>query len=200
MRSLPVILLSAACTPVLQIDGAETTLDTGVSLSTWEAPENTWPIGDAPPPGLTAEGFGDGEVAPEMLLPDQHGDTVSLWQFYGMVIAVDVSTIWCAPCRELAREVDATWEDYRDQGFIYLTVLPEDTSGDVPDQADLQGWGTDYGITAPILADGEGYGAEIEPDAIYPHVLIIDRDMRVSVPNVQPAEDATIRAAIEALL
>ena len=188
----------SGCTPVLT--SPQSGSDTGIAPSTWVAPENQWETGSPPPSTLVAEGFAQGEVAPDMRLPDQFGDEVSLWQFYGMVIALDVSTIWCAPCRALATEVDATWEDYRDQGFMYLTVLPEDIEGDIPDQEDLVGWGEDWGVTAPILADGEGFSAEIEPNAEYPHVMIIDRNMKVSVTDVEPAEDASIRAAIESLL
>ncbi|MDP6932506.1 MAG: hypothetical protein QGG40_06290, partial [Myxococcota bacterium] len=57
----------------------------GSGQSTWEAPENTWPVAE-PPADLEAEGLGEGQVVPDFLLQDQHGDMVSLWQFHGMVV------------------------------------------------------------------------------------------------------------------
>ena len=57
---------------------------------------------------LAQEGFREGQVIPDMRLMDQYGDEVSAWQFYGMVIALDFSTEWCAPCQELAKEVAAS--------------------------------------------------------------------------------------------
>lgn len=166
---------------------------------TWAAPENTWPVG-TPPADMVGEGYAEGQVFPDFLLMDQHGDMVSMWQFYGMVVVVDVSTMWCGPCAELAAHVDETWQDYADQGFMYLTVLPEDNLAAVPDQEDLQRWASDYAITAPILADDAGVSAQITPNAEYPTILVVDRAMRVAEDRVNPADDATIRAVVESLL
>ena len=83
----------------------------------WEAPENDWPSNE-PPNTLEGEGFSEGQVPHDFRVPDQHGDEVSLWQFYGSVILLDISTMWCGPCQQIAREVDEPWKDYRDQGFM----------------------------------------------------------------------------------
>ena len=189
------LLLSLGCTPVLNSPD-----DSGADLA-WVAPSNTWPMGDGPPEELVAEGFKAGQVPPDMRLKDQHGDEVSLWQFYGYVVALDVSTIWCGPCRELAAEVDEVWNDYKDQDFMYLTMLPEDATGQVPDQADLQEWATDYDISAPVMSDAPGYSYEVVGSAAaFPRIVVMDREMVVSNDEVTPAEDSAIRAAIEAEL
>lgn len=186
--------VSGGCVPVLESpDGV---LD---STAAWTAPDNTWPM-SAPPTGLEEEGFSEGEVPPDMRLMDQNGQEVSLWQFYGSVVVIDVSTMWCGPCKELAAGVDETWHDYKDQGFMYLTLLPEDNLAQVPDQADLEEWATDYGITAPVLSDAEGYSYIIEPNGRYPTVVVLDRDLKVHEDRVDPAEDATVRIIVESLL
>lgn len=164
------------------------------------APENGWDKGSPPPAELEGEGFGVGQVLPDLRLLDQHGEETATWQWYGMVVAIDVSTMWCGPCRGLAAEVDATWADYRDQGFMYLTLLPQDQAGEVPDNADLNAWADQFGITAPVLSDDEGWSYQIVPDNTYPRIMIVGRDMRVLVDQVTPAEDTAIRAAIEAAL
>lgn len=196
LGSVPLVaaLGSAGCVPVLT--SPEGTLD---SSSVWVAPTNGWPLAQ-PPADLEEEGFSEGEVPPDMRLMDQNGQEVSLWQFYGSVVVVDVSTMWCGPCKALAAGVDETWLEYKDQGFMYLTVLPEDNVGEIPDQADLNEWATTYEITAPVLSDDQGYSYIIEPSGSYPTVMVLDRDMRVAEDRVEPAEDATVRTVVEALL
>lgn len=165
----------------------------------WDPPDNGWPQAE-PPEDLQGEGWEVGEVAPDFRLVDQFGDTVSLWQFYGDVILVDVSTMWCAPCQELARHTEETWLDYRDEGFMYLTVLQEDVHGGPPDVEALNAWAEGFGISAPVLDDGskEATGKAVRQGQ-FPVVLVVGRDMRVTT-RVNPIEDSEIRRAVEAAL
>ena len=189
------IALFFGCTPVLTSGGVD---DTG--LPAWVAPENTWSMSE-PPSGLVAEGFDEGEVVPDIRLQDQFGAEVSIWQFYGDIIVLDVSTLWCAPCQIIASEVQATWEDYQSHGFQYITMMPENLSNSVPTTEELMGWAEDFGIEQPVLGDGSGHSYEIAGSpASYPQVVIIDRDLTVVIPHVSPVDDANIRAAIESVL
>jgi len=154
----------------------------------------------APPEDLTEEGFHEGEVLPDFLLPDQFGDSVSVWQFYGNVLVVDISTMWCGPCQELAQEAEATSQDYAPEGFTYLTVLPEDVEGQPPDQADLNTWVDAFDLTSPVVSDADkSYTAPAVPNGQYPVVLVVDREMRVAT-VVSPPTDQALREAIEAEL
>lgn len=182
----------AACVP-------ELTSPADSGSGDWTAPDNTWPV-STPPADLVGEGYAEGEVFPDFLLMDQHGDMVSMWQFYGLVVVVDVSTMWCGPCAKIAKHVDETWHDYEAQGFMYLTMLPEDNVADIPDQEDLQRWASDHSITAPILSDDAGVSALITPNGEYPTIMVIDREMKVAEDRVNPADDATIRDVVESLL
>jgi peroxiredoxin len=193
MSPILALLLVAGCTPHLYSPA-----DTGDSRWSWEPPENGWPVGE-PPIGLRGEAYEQGRIAPDFRLMDQHGDEVSLWQFYGMVVVLDHSTMWCAMCQELARDAEDTWQAYLDQGFMYVTLLAEDTEHQVPDQADLQYWGDYFGIGAPILADDAGIAAEVTGGS-YPQVQVIDRTMRVAVEAVSPLSDEQLRVEVEALL
>jgi thiol-disulfide isomerase/thioredoxin len=189
-----------ACVPHLESGGASETI-TGDS---WERPANTWGTeeDEGPPPGLSSEGFEDGNVAPDLRLVDQHGDEVSLWQFYGDVIVLDVSTIWCAPCRALAEHTQETVNTFGDEGLSYVTVLQQDLEGDPPDDADLDLWASTYGISAPILADGAAFPQTSDAYGrvgSYPAVLLIGRDMRV-LKVVAPVDSTVLDAAIEEAL
>jgi hypothetical protein len=188
------LALAVGCVPRLVSPGDDT-------ASAYVPPQNQWASTTDVPDNLRGQGFSQGQVIPDFQLLDQHGDTVSAWQFYGSVLAIDVSTLWCAPCQKLADEVHVVQADYESEGFIYITLLSQDMSGDVPDVAELNTWVDDHGISnAPVLSDGGGFSAQITPGGVFPQVVIVGRDMAVTNPGVNPAEDRTIRAAIEAAL
>lgn len=166
---------------------------------TWEPPDNSW-VMQEPPSDLLGEGWGVGDTAPDFRLTDQFGDSVSMWQFYGNVILVDISTMWCAPCQELAKHTESTWQDYKDDGFVYLTILQEDVEGGTVDAEDIQKWVDSFGITAPVLDDSSkaATGSAVQ-QGIFPAVLVVGRDMKV-VERVNPVEEQRVRKAIERAL
>lgn len=193
MSSLMMLLSSIGCVPVL------TSPQDSADQSCWMTAENDW-VSTPPRNDLEYTGFGLGETPPDMCMTDQFGNDVSLWQFYGQVILLDISAEWCAPCQELATEVDHTWKDYEDQGFMYLTILTEDQNSQIPGVEVLEKWAEDFDITAPVLSDTEGYRNQLVPTGAYPRLMLINRNMEISIDNVTPANDENIRAKIEEAL
>ncbi len=189
--SILVVLLTA-CTPVL-------TSPDGGSTEPWVAPENSWPMG-APPTDLVAEGFDVGEVIPDFRMPDQYGAEVSLWQFYGHAVIVDVSTMWCGPCQQLAGGVQAIADAWRDEGLVYLSVFPQNVRREVPTQDNLVEWGEAFDIAEPLLSDAEGWSYGIVPlaggDGGFPGIVLVDEDMRV-VTRISPPTDGAIEEALD---
>lgn len=203
IAALAATVLGAGCVHHLESPrNADATAEEGGTEigSDYEPPDNRWAGCELPPADLAPEGFGEGEVLPDLRMNDQFGDEVSLWQFYGMVIAVDLSTMWCGPCKELATHVTETWEDYEDECMVYLTILPETATGTPPVASDAREWANAFGIEAPVLADTDQVGYELVPDRQWPRVMVVGRDMRVIEGQVTPAKDEAIRAAIESAL
>ncbi len=187
------LVLCGGCTPHLVSDFEE------ITGANWEAPENDWDLA-APPQDLVGEGFSVGQVPHDFRLMDQNGQSVALWQFYGSVIVLDISTMWCRPCQEIARHVEGTYQDYKDEGFMYLTLLAEDFESNRPDRSELNEWADNFGIvSAPVIQDGNGYCDSVEATGTYPAVLLIDRQMRVVAERLTPSDDL-IRSAIEDVL
>ena len=174
----------------------------------WVAPENTWPV-SAPPDGLTGEGMEVGQTVLDVRGTDQFGDEVSLWQFSGSVVLLDISTLWCSPCQDLARTAEATYQDYRDQGFVYFTDLHENLDGGPCSQDDLNAWAAfpaqnddPYDlITAPLVSDPKGRSGSIAAvrQGTYPALLVVGRDLKVAKRIDSPSDEA-VRAAIEGVL
>ncbi len=183
------LLLLLACIPELHTVGGG---------GPWSAPENSWPS-SPPPDGLLGQGYDEGDVVMEVRLPDQFGAEVSIWQFYGSVVAVDFSTMWCSPCQDLAAGVQATADAYAAEGFVYLTVLPQDVEGEVPDTEDLNLWADSFGIQEPVLSDSLSVAEQAVPLQNWPVVLVIGRDLKVKSRLDGPTE-AVVHASIEAAL
>ena len=188
-RFLPLALV--ACTPELY-----TSAGPGGEW-TWSAPDNQWPAGE-PPAQTVGDGFSIGQVPPDFRLPDQFGDEVSLWQFHGKVVLLDISTMWCAPCQELAQGTQATQEEFGEE-LVYLTVIQEDVASEPPTLDDLNLWADNFGISSPVLGDGDKATAGAVQQGQYPAVLVLGRDLRV-VQRVNPPDDAGVHTAISEIL
>ena len=184
-----IFTLLIACVPVLTSPA-----DSGGPSSCWMEVENSWT--SATPRDLVAQGFGIGQTPPDMCMLDQNGDMVSMWQFYGQVVVLDISAEWCAPCQELAEGVDHTWKEFKEQDVMYLTLLTEDLNSQAPNQEVLSEWAEKYEITAPVLSDSEGYKMQLVPNGAYPRVMLIDRKMTIQIDSINPATDEVIREAI----
>jgi len=190
-----ILMTMWGCVPELESPQQDTSTQDSCD---WDAPSNSWPMNE--PSCLTGEGFDEGSVVPDMRLLDQNGEEVSMWQFYGMLVVLDFSTMWCAPCAELADGVDETTAEFADEGFAYITVLSQDTNSNVPDTADLNEWGEQHSVSQPILSDDGTYAEDAVPTSVFPRLVLIDRDMRVLIEKITPSEDAAVRAAVESAL
>lgn len=194
-------VLAGGCAPHLYSTAGDTT--------PWAVPENTWPAVEPPDP-LQSEGMSPGQTVRDVRGTDQFGDEVSIWQFWGRYVLIDISTMWCGPCQDLARDTEAVYQTYKDDGFIYLTVLHENESKKEPSLEELELWSSfpefnedpDHPydrITAPIIADFKGQSGSIEAirNNQYPVALLVGPDMKV-IERIEPANEGRIHEELEA--
>ena len=50
------------------------------------------------------------------------------------------------------------YESYKDQGLTVITLLGENDYGQPPSQSEVMGWVNQYGITHPVVVDGDQNG------------------------------------------
>lgn len=144
-----------------------------------------------------------GQRAENFTLLDQNGNQVSLHDYIGKVILLDLSTMWCSPCQAEAAEAEELYQAYKLRGFIILSVLCQDYIGGPPATSDCKAWANLYGLTFPVLADNNVNVWNLYDDEGYiPLNLIIDKKMVIQYKDAgyEPAIKESFIQIIEELL
>ncbi len=123
-------------------------------------------------------GIGVGLYPPTFTLPDLDGKIVTLEDFRGSVVVVDLWATWCPPCRVEIPVLIDLYEEYQDQGLVVLGV-GLDRGG----AADLAPFVKSNGITYPILVGGRAVSEAYKVTGI-PTTFIIGRDGRIVAKHV----------------
>lgn len=112
---------------------------------------------------------------------DQAGVEVSLYDFYGKIIIVDLSVMWCGPCQSMGRAADGVVTDYGSDNVEWLTLIIENEYGDTPEQSDLQRWSDVLGISGHVLGASREIVNPANENAYpitgWPTYVIIDQEM-----------------------
>ncbi|HKK69746.1 MAG TPA: TlpA disulfide reductase family protein [Candidatus Krumholzibacteria bacterium] len=167
------VLLFGAC------DGGGTA-DPGPSGPTTDdsvCPENSWPPCDGPAEDRETSAL-PGSFAPPVRGVDQFGDEVSLRQFRGTPVVLNVGATWCAPCREDA----ANFEEVRDflsaslDAPLWFVEVLEDARSR-PRQVD---WANTYGIDEPVLGGEGAWKASVDLLIdTFPTKIVLDHEHRI---------------------
>lgn len=111
--------------------------------------------------------------APELTLEDLSGNPVSLGDYRGSVVLVNLWATWCPPCREEMPTLQAFYEKYRSHGFVLIAINQEEPLETV------SAFVEEFGLTFPVWLDLE-YQAQREFNTIgLPSSYVIDRKGRV---------------------
>lgn len=130
-----------------------------------------------------------GSQAPDFTLPlfeQFEQEEVSLADLRGQVVVVNFWASWCVECYREAALLEQAWQDYQDQGVVFVGVDYLDT--DKEGQAYL----AQYGITYPSGLDigtkiSKAYGLTGVPETIF-----IDKDGNIAYVHIGPIEKAQL--------
>jgi peroxiredoxin len=111
--------------------------------------------------------------APELTLTDLGGKSVSLNDYRGQVILVNIWAIWCAPCRTELPTLQAYYQDHRKENFVVIGI---DTGDDVEDIAYHVKY---FKLTFPNWQDHNQAAPRAFNITFLPSSYVIDRSGRI---------------------
>lgn len=107
------------------------------------------------------------------------GKTVSVQDFPGKVVVLNLWGQWCGPCRAEAPALEQVYESTKDSGVVFLGINVRD-----PQRDKAQDFVTDNKIGYPSIYDPSmrtllALGGNF-PTSVIPTTLVLDRDHRVA--------------------
>ncbi|WP_109528867.1 MULTISPECIES: TlpA disulfide reductase family protein [Nocardia] len=118
-----------------------------------------------------------GSLSGEDLMTE--GKTVSVQDFPGKVVVLNLWGQWCGPCRAEAPALEQVYEATEDSGVVFLGINVRD-----PQRDKAQDFVTDNKIGYPSIYDPSmrtllALGGDF-PTSVIPTTLVLDRDHRVA--------------------
>jgi len=115
-------------------------------------------------------------AGPDLMDTDR---TISLDDFAGKVVVINVWGQWCAPCRTEISQLQQVYEATRDQGVAFLGIDVRDNNIDAP-----RDFVVDRGVTFPSIYDPAmrtmiAFGGRY-PTTVIPSTVVLDRQHRVA--------------------
>lgn len=111
--------------------------------------------------------------APDLSFIDLGTDSVSLLDYRGSVVLVNLWATWCPPCREEMPTLQAFYEKYKSEGFVLLAIDQGETLPQVlPYVKELK-------LTFPVWLDYSSEAGQAFETMNLPSSYVIDRNGQV---------------------
>ena len=108
----------------------------------------------------------------DFTLADLKGEKWTLKSLKGKVVLLNFWATWCPPCNRELPDMEALYEEYKDQGLVVLAVTDEDS-------AKVEPFVSKRKLTYPVLLDpGRKVNDEFGIEGI-PKTFVYDRDGRL---------------------
>jgi len=130
-------------------------------------------------PGMSTVPIGQRQSAPQISGKTLTGQPLSLSQYSGHIVVLNVWGSWCTPCREEGPALEETYQKYKSQGVDFLGINTRD------DNAAALAYVSNTGITYPSLQDPDEtlvlQFKAIFPATTVPSTVILDQQGKVAV-------------------
>ena len=123
-----------------------------------------------------------GVKAPPFELTTFDGQKMALADLEGQVVVVNFWASWCVECYKEARLLEEAYQDFKDQGVVFLGVDYLDT------EKEALAYMAQYGITYP---SGQDFGTKIARDyqiTGVPETFFIDQSGQIVHVQIGPIE------------
>lgn len=132
-----------------------------------------------------------GHKAPPFTLTLFNGERISLADLQGKVVFLNFWASWCPPCRAEARDLEAVWQEYKNENVVFLGIDIQDTEKDALEFL------AEFNVTYPNGRDPNG---EISIDyGVWgiPETFFIDPEGRITYKHVGELGSATVITKLE---
>ncbi|MGB3482455.1 MAG: TlpA disulfide reductase family protein [Mycobacterium sp.] len=187
-------LLVLGCVLLLALTGCSTGDDAVAQGGTFEfvAPGGQTDIFYDPPHERGKPGPLSG---PDLMDPDK---TLSLDDFAGDVVVINVWGQWCAPCRSEMPHLQQVYDATRDSGVAFLGIDVRDNNRDAAID-----FIKDRGITFPSIYDPSmrtmiAFGGRY-PTTVIPSTIVLDRQHRVAAVFLRELLTEDLQPVVERL-
>jgi len=124
--------------------------------------------------------LGPGSRAPAFTYANMEGDPVSLSDFRGKVVLLNVWATWCPPCRAEMPSMERLYREYRDEGFEIVAVSIDAPVGQWDPVGrpggNIQAFADSLALTFPILHDPSGRIQSLYQTTGVPESFVIGKD------------------------
>ncbi|BDY29587.1 TlpA disulfide reductase family protein [Mycolicibacterium mageritense] len=186
--------LVALLAAVLLVSGCSTGDDAVAQGGTFEfvAPGGKTDIFYDPPEKRGTPGKLSG---PELTDPDK---TISLEDFAGKVVVINVWGQWCGPCRAEISQLQQVYQETRDKDVAFLGIDVRDNNRDA-----AVDFVTDRKVTFPSIYDPAmrtmiAFGGKY-PTTVIPSTVVLDREHRVAAVFLRELLAEDLRPVVERL-
>jgi len=107
---------------------------------------------------------------------DNNGNTFSFDSYKGKVILLNISAMWCGPCRSEASELMEIYNTYKERGFEIVQCIYQDEDGNASDQSDIQRWVQEFVLSFVVLTDPDRSLTDFFSFSGIPFNVIVGRD------------------------
>ncbi|CAB1064351.1 Thiol:disulfide oxidoreductase TlpA [Olavius sp. associated proteobacterium Delta 1] len=135
--------------------------------------------------------FEKGVPAPNFTLPDLNGKMVSLADYKGQVVLLNIWATWCAPCVAEMPSMEKLHQALKDEKFVILAVSIDESGADA-----VLPFMKKHRLSFPALTDAAGTIKNLYQTTGVPESFIIDKDGRIVEKVIGPrdwAADGAIR-------
>jgi thiol-disulfide isomerase/thioredoxin len=134
------------------------------------------------------------DPAPQLSGPKLGGGSLSLAEFRGKVVVVNLWGSWCGPCRREQPELERVWREYRERGVQFLGVNVRD--GEVAARAFQE----EFGVTYPSFFDpSAGLTFKLKSQVV-PTTYVIDAEGNIAFRLTGRVDAALLRNALDVTL
>jgi cytochrome c biogenesis protein CcmG/thiol:disulfide interchange protein DsbE len=132
--------------------------------------------------------------APDFTLTSYDGEMITLSGLRGQVVVINFWASWCDYCADEASDLKRAWQDYRDQGVVFVGVDYKDSN------AEGRKFIERYGITYPNGPDLDNRISDKYVIVGMPETFIIDRQGEIVFFAMRPLSFEELSAEIEKIL